>query len=285
MQIAIFGNIEKLKESDKLQTVLAVLQKKNIALLFDREIYDWLAPRLTGDAPVSVIDGENFSADFSISVGGDGTLLKTASRVMKKNIPILGINFGRLGFLTSLSADNMENAIDGMLAGKMQVDERAVIQLQVNGKTEYALNEIAVLKRDSSSLIHIYAEVNGEFLNNYQADGLIVATPTGSTAYSMSVGGPIVVPQANNLIISPVAPHSLTVRPLIIPDCWTVTLRPESRSGSFLVACDGQSQVYEQPAEIQIGKSPYSIKLLKQPEQTFFNTLKNKLMWGMDTRK
>ena len=284
MQIAVFGNIHKLKSPETLQKVLSILWERNLSVLLDRELYDLLLPSLHAGSRISAIDGENFSADYAISIGGDGTLLKTASRVMKKDIPILGINFGRLGFLTDVSAETIESAVDEMLAGKMQTEKRSVIQLQAGKTTDYALNEVAVLKRDGSSLIHIHAEVKGEFLNTYQADGLIVATPTGSTAYSMSVGGPILVPQANNLIISPVAPHSLTMRPLVIPDSWTVTLQVKSRSGSFLVACDGHSRVYGQSAEIHISKAPYTIKLLKQSGHTFFNTLKNKLMWGMDTR-
>ena len=284
MKIAVFGNIHKPKSLEKLHKVLSILQKRNLSVLLDRELYDFMASELNAYSGVTAIDSENFSANFALSIGGDGTLLKTAWRVTKKNIPILGINFGRLGFLTDVSSENIENAIDELLEGKMQIEERSVIQLQIGKTLEYALNEVAIQKRDDSSLIHIHAEVNGEFLNTYRADGLIVATPTGSTAYSMSVGGPIVVPQANNFIISPVAPHSLTVRPLVIPDNWTVSLQVESRNGSFLVACDGYSQMYEQPDKIQISKAPYSIKLVKQSGHTFFNTLKNKLMWGVDTR-
>jgi NAD+ kinase len=284
MKIAIFGNIHKPQALEKLRSVLSILQKRKVAVLLDKELYHFISSEITLDTNVSTIDGDDFSADYALSIGGDGTLLKAASKVLKKDIPILGINFGRLGFLADVDSDSTEKAIDELLAGNMLIKERTVLQFQIGETIDYALNEVVVLKRDSSSLIHIHAEVNGELLNTYQADGLIVATPTGSTAYSMSVGGPIVVPQANNFIISPVAPHSLTMRPLVIPDRWTITLQVESRNHNFLVSLDGHSKIYEDSEKMYIRKAPYSIKLVKQQGHTFFNTLKNKLMWGVDTR-
>lgn len=284
MKIAIFGNIHKTQSLDKLRSVLSILHKRNVSVLLDRELYDFMSSEKALNNDIKAIDGEEFSADYAISIGGDGTLLKAASKVLKKNIPILGINFGRLGFLADVDSESTEKAINELLLGNMQVKERSVIQFQIGDTVDYALNEVVVLKRDSSSLIDIHADINGEFLNTYQADGLIVATPTGSTAYSMSVGGPIVVPQANNFIISPVAPHSLTMRPLVVPDIWTVTLQVESRNNNFLVSLDGHSKVYEGSEKMYISKAPYSVKLLKQQGHTFFNTLKDKLMWGADTR-
>ena len=224
-----------------------------------------------------------------ISIGGDGTFLKAARRVGRKGIPILGINTGRLGFLADISPEEMEETFDEIQAGRYSVEERSVLQLICDEKrlqdSPYALNEIAILKRDSSSMISIRTAINGAYLNTYQADGLVIATPTGSTAYSLSVGGPIMVPHSSTVVITPVAPHSLNVRPIVIRDDWEVTLDVESRSHNFLVAIDGRSETCKETTQLKIRRADYSVKVVKRFNHIFFDTLRSKMMWGADGRR
>lgn len=235
-----------------------------------------------------LLDGDDFTADMVISIGGDGTFLKAARRVGRKGIPILGINTGRLGFLADISPEEMEETFNEIHAGRYSVEERSVLQLICNDthlqECPYALNEIAVLKRDSSSMISIRTAINGAFLNTYQADGLVIATPTGSTAYSLSVGGPIIVPHSNTIAITPVAPHSLNVRPIVIRDDWEITLDVESRSHNFLVAIDGRSETCKETTQLTIRRADYSVKVVKRFNHVFFDTLRTKMMWGADGR-
>ena len=291
MKIAIFGNTYKRENIEPVKVLLGVLKKKNAHIVIDFAFFEFLQKEI-GDAELTMINeivyDNNFDADLILSMGGDGTFLNTACRIGNKGIPILGINTGRLGFLADVSIDNIATAINEIANNEYVVEEHSVIQLQTDNPefnaNPHALNEIAVLKQDTSSMLIIDVHINGEYLNAYQADGLIIATPTGSTAYSLSVGGPIVVPEADNLIISPVAPHSLSVRPIVIPDTWTIELSVQSRNKSFLVALDGRPFVFEEKYKLTITKGDYTIKVVKRPNHTFFNTLKNKLIWGADVR-
>ncbi len=227
--------------------------------------------------------------DFVISLGGDGTFLKAASRVGDRQIPIIGVNMGRLGFLADVLPSEIEEALNNVLTGNYTIEEHAVIQAETtDGVLEgspFALNDIAVLKRDSASMISIKARINGDFLVTYQADGLIVATPTGSTAYNLSNGGPIIGPYSRSLCITPVAPHSLNIRPIVINDDAVIDLEVESRSHHFLVAVDGRSNKMAEGTKITIRKAPYTVKIVKQNHQRYFSTLREKLMWGADTRQ
>ena len=233
-----------------------------------------------GDLPKDV--------DIFLSLGGDGTFLKAANRVGKKEIPILGINTGRLGFLADISPDQMEETFDEIYNGTYRVEPRRVLKLTCNGHVlkgyPYGLNEIAVLKRDSSSMITIRAAINGESLNVYQADGLVISTPTGSTGYSLSVGGPILVPQSGTISLTAVAPHSLNVRPIVIRDDWEITLDVESRSHNFLIAIDGRSETCREGIQLTIRRANYQVHIVKRCRHSFFNTLREKMMWGMDNR-
>ena len=235
-----------------------------------------------------LFDGDDFQADMVISLGGDGTFLKAASRVGAKGVPILGINTGRLGFLADISPEEMEETLDEIYNNHYKIEERSVLQLHCNNErlmqSPYALNEIAVLKRDSSSMISIHTAINGAPLTTYQADGLIIATPTGSTAYSLSVGGPIIVPHSKTIAITPVAPHSLNMRPIVICDDWEITLDVESRSHNFLVAIDGRSESCKENTRLSISRANYSIKVVKRFNHIFFDTLRTKMMWGADVR-
>ena len=289
MKFAIFGNIYQAKKSSYAEQLFRLLTQHNAQICICQEFYNFLTETLhLVLPPVELFNDDNFEADIVISLGGDGTFLKAASRVGKKNIPILGINTGRLGFLADISPEEMESTLEDIYNHHYKIEERSVLQLDCNDKSlmhcPYALNEIAVLKRDSSSMISIHTAINGAPLTTYQADGLIIATPTGSTAYSLSVGGPIIVPHSKTIAITPVAPHSLNMRPIVICDDWTITLDVESRSHNFLVAIDGRSESCKETTRLTISRADYTIKVIKRFDHIFFNTLRNKMMWGADIR-
>ena len=237
-----------------------------------------------------LVEPENIEGvDYVISMGGDGTFLEAANKVGDREIPILGVNMGRLGFLADVLPSEIETTLDHVLRGDHIIEDHTVIKLETNGETvecnPFALNDIAVLKRDSASMISIKARVNGDFLVNYRADGLIIATPTGSTAYSLSNGGPIIVPQSGSLCITPVAPHSLNIRPIVINDTGVIELEVESRSHNFLVAVDGRSLKMAEGTRLTIRKAPYTVKIIKLKNRRYFSTLHEKLMWGADNRQ
>ena len=289
MRIIIFGKKFREEIVKYVMDLVTALKKADVEILLEEDFCDFLAESNCDLSFVSeVVKNDSFNADFAFVIGGDGTFIKCAAKIGKKNIPILGINAGRLGFLADISGDEIFPAVEEILNGRYMIEERALLEFCADEKSysdfDYALNEIAVLKQDSSSMITIHAWVNGIFLNSYQADGLLVATSTGSTAYSMSVGGPILVPQSSNFIITPVAPHSLNVRPLIIPDDWEVELKVESRNNHFLIALDGRNNVFHDSTKLKIKKASFSTKVVKRESQDFFSVLRSKLMWGVDGR-
>src|SRR5574344_1759060 len=289
MKFAIFGNTYQAKKSSHAKELFRLLEKHRAELYICRDFYHFLTNDLKLEIKdATLFDGDHFEADMVISIGGDGTFLKAAGRVGRKNIPILGINTGRLGFLADVSPEEMEETFNEIHKGQYNVEERSVLQLSSNKKKmeilPYALNDIAILKRDSSSMITIHTSINDAYLATYQADGLIIATPTGSTAYSLSVGGPIIVPHSNTIAITPVAPHSLNVRPIVINDDWEITLDVESRSHNFLVAIDGRSETCAEGSQLKIKKADYTIKVVKRTDHVFFKTLRDKMMWGADGR-
>ena len=281
MKFAIFGNTYQAKKSSHALRLFQLLRRQKAEVCMCRDFYQFLTAELKMDVHADYLfDGDNFTADMVISIGGDGTFLKAARRVGKKGIPILGINTGRLGFLADISPEEPPGGGCG---------KGLLLQLICDDKhlqdAPYALNEIAVLKRDSSSMISIRTAINGAYLNTYQADGLVIATPTGSTAYSLSVGGPIMVPHSNTVVITPVAPHSLNVRPIVIRDDWEITLDVESRSHNFLVAIDGRSETCKETTQLTIRRADYSVKVVKRFNHIFFDTLRSKMMWGADGRR
>ena len=289
MQILVFGNKYKLKFINSVKELFFKLKHRGANILFDKEFAKEI--QNSGMLDISEFDvfDNNFSGDIAISLGGDGTLLATANRIGSQQIPILGINLGRLGFLTDVQAHELDNLDDIIFNKKYKVDDRMVLRAEITNNnhtslTEYSLNEIAVLKQDLSSMISIDVTLNGEPLHTYQADGLLVSTPTGSTAYSLSVGGPIMMPENHNLIIAPVASHSLNVRPLIIPDNWKIDLAIHSRSHSYLASIDGRSITMPDTATISISKADYTVRIIRLEGHSFLNTLKTKLMWGADIR-
>jgi NAD+ kinase len=226
--------------------------------------------------------------DFIFSVGGDGTFLHSVLNIRNFHIPVVGVNSGRLGFLADISAEQISDALTDIFKNNFSIIERSMLQVEFEGRKNidfnYALNEMTVLKTDTSSMINVSAFLNGELLNNYWADGLIIATPTGSTAYSLSVGGPILTPDSENFVITPLAPHNLTIRPIVVPDSSEIKLKVEGRGTHFLTSLVFRSEAVELATIIKIKKADFKLKTLQLPEQPFFNTLRNKLMWGIDRR-
>ena len=289
MKFAIFGNTYQAKKSTHVERLLSILDRHRAEVYICREFYQFLTDDLKLQIrQAGVFEGNDFEADMVLSIGGDGTFLKTASRVGSRNIPILGINTGRLGFLADVSPEEMEDTFNDIYSNNYRIEDRSVLQVSCKEQElkgyPFGLNEIAVLKRDSSSMISIHTAINGAYLTTYQADGLVIATPTGSTAYSLSIGGPVIVPHSNTIAITPVAPHSLNVRPIVINDDWEITLDVESRSHNFLIAIDGRSETCREGSKLTIRKADYKIKVVKRQNHIFFNTLRNKMMWGADGR-
>ena len=289
LRFALFGNIYQVKKSASIQKVLSTIARYGGELYVDMEYYYFLKDNQHLDINATkVLSDDDFTADFAISMGGDGTFLKTASRVGKKNIPILGVNMGRLGFLADISPDDIEHTMDALHRDDYAIESRAVIEVEIDGQPmadgNYALNDVAILKRDTASMISISAHINGQLLTTYQADGLVISTPTGSTAYSLSNGGPIIVPGTKVFSMTAVAPHSLNIRPIVIPDSSVIELDVESRSHSFLVAIDGRSEKYKEGTKITLCRAPYYIKVVKRSDHRYFNTLREKMMWGADVR-
>lgn len=288
MKIAIFG--KKYETTDRV--IVQRLLDRLVELKCNIGIEQLLHNQMQQDAElqipaVEVLTQDDFCADMALSIGGDGTFLHTASRVGDKGIPILGINTGHLGFLADLSGYNIENDIQEIIEGKYKVEERTLLQVEAEGLNEmwhYALNEVAILKQDSASMISVRTAIDGEYFNTYQADGLIIATPTGSTAYALSAGGPILMPQAANWVLAPVAPHSFTVRPLVVNDNVTISLQVNCRTGKFLLSCDGRSVKMPADKNVILRKAPFTIKVVKGYNHSFSKTLRNKLMWGVDKR-
>lgn len=291
MRFILFGNTFQAKKSAHTGHIINLLQAQKNEIYIGEEFYRFLTEEqgmaLNPDGIVAPDD--DFTADMAISIGGDGTFLRTASYIGHRGIPILGVNTGRLGFMTDVRPEEIDDAIQSILAGQYQVEERATLHANADGhklqEYPFALNEIAVLKRDTSSMISIRTCVDGNYLTTYQADGLVIATPTGSTAYSLSVGGPIMVPRTGTIAITPVAPHSLNVRPIVVRDDWEVSLEVSSRSHNFLIAIDGRSETCAEGTRITIRRAPFNTRVVKRNGHHFFDTLREKMMWGADTRE
>lgn len=289
LRFALFGNLYQHHKSAAIKQLLTALRSRGAHICIDEEYYDFLRCSELIDMDETVtFAGSDFEADFAVSMGGDGTLLKTASRVGLKQTPIVGVNMGRLGFLADVGANDIEQTVEALYRGDYSVEDRSLIHVETNGEPlegcPSALNDVAILKRDSASMISIRTHINGEYLTTYQADGLIVSTPTGSTAYSLSNGGPIIVPGTGVLVMTAVAPHSLNIRPMVIPDSAEITLEVESRSHSFLVAVDGRSAKCREGLRITLRRAPYNVKVVKRSGKQYFSTLRDKMMWGADLR-
>jgi NAD+ kinase len=278
-------------------------QLEDVQLFFDELIHQKIEPvifqpffeqvkdsiRLPGGTKTFLLS-EDLSGEieFIISLGGDGTLLDTVTMVRNKNIAIMGINFGRLGFLASIGRDEVRVAVKAIAQRTYVTDKRTMIHLDANipmfGNVPYALNDFSIHKRDVASMIKIHTYLNGEFLNTYWADGLIVATPTGSTGYSLSCSGPVVFPDSGSFVITPVAPHNLNVRPIIVPDDNIISFEIESRSEQIICALDSRREIVSKSVQLAVKKESFDINLVRLSENNFLQTLRNKLTWGLDKR-
>jgi len=273
-------------------TLLSKLASHGTRIYFFKSFYEyvdgWIDEKIEIAGTFSTPSDLPEDADVMLSIGGDGTFLEAVSYVRDKEIPVAGINSGRLGFLADIAQEEISKALDSILNGSYQVEERTLLELKSEqdlfGDFNFALNEITVHKRDDSSMIKLHAYLNDQFLNTYWADGLIISTPTGSTAYSLSVGGPIVSPGVRDFILAPIAPHNLTVRPLVVPDDMELKLRMEGRSGKILVSLDSRSVVVEAGVELRITRAPFKVITIRLNDHSFYNTLRSKLMWGLDRR-
>ncbi|EOZ97999.1 NAD kinase [Indibacter alkaliphilus LW1] len=236
-----------------------------------------------------VVDKNHASElNFMLSVGGDGTLLDTVTYIGSEEIPVLGINTGRLGFLATVAKGNIAAAMEDLFNGDFTIESRALVEMEAsrpvfNG-ANFALNEFTIHKRDTSSMITVHTYIDGQYLNSYWADGLIVATPTGSTGYSLSCGGPLITPGARNFVITPVSPHNLNVRPIVVSDESEISFRIEGRSEKFLISLDSRSTAIDASIELKVRKAPFAAKLVKFSKYNYFDTLRQKLNWGFDMR-
>lgn len=290
LTFAFFGNTYQPKKSVAISKILACLSERQAEVYIEREFYVFLTEGQQIElGRVHVFDGSDFNADFVISMGGDGTFLKAASRVGRKAIPILGVNMGRLGFLADVDASDVERTIEALYSDDYAVETRSVIQVETSGEPlqgyNCALNDVAILKRDNASMITIHTSINGDYLTTYQADGLIMSTPTGSTAYSLSNGGPIIVPGTHVFSLTAVAPHSLNVRPIVVGEDSLIELTIESRTHNFLVALDGRSEKLPDTTRLTLRKAPYRVNVIKRTGTKYFHTLREKMMWGADQRR
>lgn len=281
MTIAVFGNWYKKSTLEEVRHVLDFMERRGVEVLLAQELRDEMDLR---DKYLPYTPDTDKYVDFALSIGGDGTFLYTASVVGDRDIPILGINCGRLGFLADVQTSEVDFVCDQLVRNNYTIEQRSMLEVTASYgnyiRHPFALNEVAVLKQELSSMIGVEAHVNGELLNYYKADGLVVSTPTGSTAYNLSVGGPLLLPQTKGLILSPIATHALNVRPIVIPDDWKIDLTVKSRSHSYLLSIDGRSQTMKEDITLHIEKAARTIKLVQIGDSSFLNSLKQKLAWG-----
>jgi NAD+ kinase len=291
MKAAIYSRILEEEQVTDVQLFFDELAKQKIEPVVFQSYYDQLKDSITlppDTQTFSLSEHLTEEIEFIISLGGDGTLLDTVTLVRDKPVSIIGINFGRLGFLASIGRNEMATALKAVAKRTYVEDTRTMIHVDADlplfGNVPYALNEFSIHKRDTASMIKIHTYLNGEFLNTYWADGLIVATPTGSTGYSLSCGGPIVFPQAGSFVITPVAPHNLNVRPIIVPDENVISFEIESRSENIICALDSRREIVGKNVQLAVKKEDFPIRLLRLSENNFLQTLHNKLTWGLDKR-
>jgi len=291
MIAAVYGRSFELAFYQSVKDFFNILRKEDTDIIIYEPFKQFIESNLNYSPQVKGLfnfhTGLPDNTDMIFSIGGDGTFLDTVSLVREKGIPIVGINSGRLGFLATISQEKLLGSLDLIFRKKFSIEERTLLRLDFPGAKKedfnYALNEVSI-EKVGSTMITIHTYVNGEFLNSYWADGLIISTPTGSTAFSLSVGGPIVIPGSNDIIISPVSPHNLTVRPLVIPDKDELTLRVEGRDEKYIASVDSKSVILSNKTEVRVKRAEFKINILKLEGHSYYSTLRNKLMWGVDKR-
>ena len=288
MKFCVIANPEKYTIQESLHRVVEWCEQHNCPIYLLKKLHKQYH-EIASSPVVRVAESEEEAvreADIVIAIGGDGTMLHTAHLVKEKDRPVLGVNTGRLGFMANIQPDRVDTALTAILKNDFHIDERNLLKaVTVSGREYDALNEFLFTKKDSASLITLTASYNGQLINHYWADGLILSTPTGSTAYNLSAGGPIIMPSTSVVGLTPIHPHTLTTRPLILPSDGVIRVRSEEDSGHLLFSYDGIMAEAEEKFDIEIKQSDFSIQLIQFPGYTFFKTLRNKLMWGMDKRK
>lgn len=291
MKVAIYGqNYVKETTQEAVEQLLNFLLIKNANVFFETEFIKTQNLAIQKSSAVNTFDKLDKTYDLLISIGGDGTILRAITYVRDLGIPIVGINTGRLGFLATIQIDDIQTALSEIFNGEYKISERSLLSVTTNPEhndvveTSFALNEIALSRKNTTSMITVETHLNDEYLTSYWADGLILSTPTGSTGYSLSCGGPVIVPDAKNFVLTPIAPHNLSARPLIIPDNTTVTLKVNGREDQFLMSLDSRIVTLSNTTKVTVKKADFVIKMVELLDETFLSTLRKKLLWGEDRR-
>jgi NAD+ kinase len=291
MKVAIYGqNYVKDSTQSALKILIEVLLKYEVKILVEADFFDQQLEEIRNNPFLKTFSELDKSYDLLVSIGGDGTILRAITHVRDTGIPIVGINTGRLGFLATIQTEEIEDAIAQIFNGDYKISERTLLHVTTQpdnnsiGDTNYALNEIALSRKNTTSMITVETHLDGEYLTSYWADGLILSTPTGSTGYSLSCGGPVITPEANNFALTPIAPHNLSARPLIIPDKTIVTFKVDGREDQFLMSLDSRIVTLPNTTTVTIKKADFAIKMVERLNETFLDTLRKKLLWGEDRR-
>ncbi|WP_299623093.1 NAD kinase [uncultured Tenacibaculum sp.] len=292
-KVAIYAQSYSLNAEKEIKTLIKSLEKHNIVIFIEEEYYNLLTKHEVLDRKYPVFSHFNDlsdSFDMLFTVGGDGTILRAVTYIRDLNIPILGINTGRLGFLATVQKKEIKEAVTSIMEGKYSLQERSLLQIKTTPETSkfsdlnFALNEVTIARRNTTSMIGVKTYLDEEYLTNYWADGLIISTPTGSTGYSLSCGGPVILPDSTSLVITPIAPHNLNARPIVIPETTNIQLEVSAREKDFLISLDSRITTVPQETVVQIQKAPFSVKTILLENQSYLKTLRKKLLWGEDTR-
>ena len=286
MKFALFTKLDSNENNDHIFSVFKSLNKHQLDYDVDSQSFDLISKldNYNGGFNFSKVEKLSNEYDFVISIGGDGTILRSANEIGELSIPIIGLNKGRLGFLANSPIEIIDSIIDKIKNSNYRISERTIIQVEFEGKTKNALNEISISRKNTTSLITIDTKLNDQYLNTYWADGLIISTPTGSTGYSLSCGGPIIMPDSKNLVLTPIAPHNLNARPLVISDNKQIEISINGRENEYFVSADSQIFSVNIDSKINISKAPYFLKMVEFEDDSYINTLREKLMWGKDRR-
>ena len=289
MRIALFGKNIAPENGEYMRQLFVKLSEKQIEMTVFKPFVEIIKDYVPEGVEYEVFSSRSdLAADLLLSIGGDGTILDTVPFVLDSGIPVLGINMGRLGFLSSVSKNEIEQAVESVLSGDYSVEQRTLLELvspeNVFGDVRYALNELNVIRNPEHSLLSIKVYVDDTYLNTYWGDGILLATPTGSTAYSLSAGGPIIAPSSKSFVLTPIAAHNLTVRPVVIPDDSTVRIQVESRERKFVFSMDSRTCALNTSVQLEVRKAGFSLNLVRMHNEDFFSTIRNKLMWGKDNR-
>ena len=284
MKFAIYTKLDSQENNDHIFSVLKSLQKHNIDFDIDGDSFDLLLNGLNSKTNFNRIKKLTKEYDYVVSIGGDGTILRSADEIGKLSIPIIGLNKGSLRFLANSPIEVFDSLIDKIQASKFKISERSIIQVEFEGNIKSALNEISVSRKNTTSLITIDTKLDNQYLNTYWADGLIISTPTGSTGYSLSCGGPIIMPDSKNFVLTPIAPHNLNARPLVISDEKKIEISINGRESEYFVSADSKIFSVSIDSKLNISKAPHVLKMIEFEDDSYINTLREKLMWGKDRR-